>query len=185
MRSSSSCRDAGVKQFDWFPMIRGRLVAINGKTVTPDDFADERAKRLVDREFNLSHGAALPRAQQGGAGPLDGDDEAGALSVEEGLARDARPEARRHAALRHRRRHRPRAASPACARSTGVRCGSTSSSCSRRAEMPDVPADLHRRVPRARRRPRLRQRAQRATSRTSPTSTCRRRSRRCSACSTR
>ena len=29
--------DAGVKKFDWYPMIRGRLVALNGKTVTPAD----------------------------------------------------------------------------------------------------------------------------------------------------
>jgi putative ABC transport system permease protein len=35
-------------------MARGRLVAINGKTITPDDYAEERAKRLADREFNLS-----------------------------------------------------------------------------------------------------------------------------------
>ena len=41
-------------------MIRGRLIAIDGKAVAPDDFADPRAKRLVDREFNLSHSATLP-----------------------------------------------------------------------------------------------------------------------------
>ena len=32
-RSARSCADAGVARYDWFPMIRGRLVAINGKTV--------------------------------------------------------------------------------------------------------------------------------------------------------
>src|SRR4029453_15059373 len=37
-------RDAGVKRFDWYPMIRGRLIAVNGKTVTRDDFIEERAK---------------------------------------------------------------------------------------------------------------------------------------------
>ncbi|MBP9060187.1 MAG: FtsX-like permease family protein, partial [Rhodoferax sp.] len=31
-------RDAGVAKFDWYPMIRGRLVAVNGKTVTPQDY---------------------------------------------------------------------------------------------------------------------------------------------------
>lgn len=37
-----------------FPMVRGRLVAINGKPVSSADYGDERAKRLIDREFNLS-----------------------------------------------------------------------------------------------------------------------------------
>lgn len=53
-------RDNGVSKFDWYPMIRGRLVAINEKPVSPDDYADDRAKRLVDREFNLSNSADAP-----------------------------------------------------------------------------------------------------------------------------
>ena len=77
--------DAGVKRFDWFPMIRGRLVAINGTAVKPDDMVDERAKRLVDREFNLSHDAALPPHNQIVKGRWVAD-EANAVSVEEGLA---------------------------------------------------------------------------------------------------
>ena len=52
-------------------MIRGRLVAINGKPVAPDDFADDRAKRLVEREFNLSHSATLPAHNTVVGGPLD------------------------------------------------------------------------------------------------------------------
>ena len=64
-------RAAGVKKFDWFPMIRGRLVAINDKTVAPDDMADARAKRLLDREFNLSHGATLPAHNKVSAAALD------------------------------------------------------------------------------------------------------------------
>ena len=78
-------RDAGVRNFDWFPMIRGRLVAINGKTMAPDDFADDRAKRMVDREFNLSHAAARPEHNQVIAGRWT-DEEAGAISVEESIA---------------------------------------------------------------------------------------------------
>ena len=79
-------RDGGVKKFDWYPMIRGRLVAVNGKAVTPDDFEDDRARRLVDREFNLSNSAVMPTHNQltGGrwtAGEKD------AISVEEGLAK--------------------------------------------------------------------------------------------------
>jgi putative ABC transport system permease protein len=79
-------RDGGVKKFDWYPMIRGRLVAVNGKAVTPDDFADDRAKRLVDREFNLSNSADQPSHNQLVAGRwLAGEKDA--VSVEEGLAK--------------------------------------------------------------------------------------------------
>ena len=78
-------RDGGVTRFDWFPMIRGRLVAINGRDVTPEDFEDDRAKRLVDREFNLSHAAQQPSHNQVVAGRWT-PDEAGAISVEDGLA---------------------------------------------------------------------------------------------------
>ena len=66
-------------------MIRGRLVAINGKAVTPDDFQDERAKRLVDREFNLSNSAKQPSHNQVVAGRWTVG-EKDAISVEEGLA---------------------------------------------------------------------------------------------------
>ncbi|MFZ4478897.1 MAG: ABC transporter permease [Rhodoferax sp.] len=79
-------RAAGVSRFDWYPMIRGRLIAINDKAVTPDDYADERAKRLVEREFNLSHSATQPAQNKLVAG-LWTPDEQGAISVEEGLAR--------------------------------------------------------------------------------------------------
>jgi putative ABC transport system permease protein len=78
-------RDGGVKKFDWYPMIRGRLIAVNGKAVTPDDFEDDRAKRLVDREFNLSHAAQQPSHNQVVAGRWT-PDEPNAISVEDGLA---------------------------------------------------------------------------------------------------
>jgi putative ABC transport system permease protein len=77
---------AGVKRYDWFPMIRGRLLAVNGRAVTPSTYADERAARLVEREFNLSHGATLPAHNQVVAGRWT-DEEAEGLSVEEGLAK--------------------------------------------------------------------------------------------------
>ena len=78
--------DGGVKKFDWYPMIRGRLVAVNGKPVTPDDFTDDRAKRLVDREFNLSNAAKQPANNQIVAGQWR-DEEQGTVSVEEGIAK--------------------------------------------------------------------------------------------------
>lgn len=39
---------------DLFPMIRGRLLTVNGKTVSRENYQDQEAQRLVDREFNLS-----------------------------------------------------------------------------------------------------------------------------------
>jgi putative ABC transport system permease protein len=77
---------AGVTRYDWYPMIRGRLVAVNGQAITPDDYLDERAKRLVDREFNLSHSAHQPTQNQVVAGRWT-EQEQGAISVEEGIAK--------------------------------------------------------------------------------------------------
>ena len=79
-------RDGGVKKFDWFPMIRGRLVAVNDKPVTPDDFEDDRAKRLVDREFNLSNSEQAPSHNQIVAGRWT-PGEKDAISVEDGIAK--------------------------------------------------------------------------------------------------
>lgn len=76
---------AGIEKFDWYPMIRGRLVAINGRDVSPDDFSEDRAKRLVDREFNLSHGAVRPSSNLIVEGRWT-DEEKGAISMEEGIA---------------------------------------------------------------------------------------------------
>ena len=76
---------AGVGQYDWFPMIRGRLVAVNNRPVSPDDYPEDRAKRLVDREFNLSNAAEPPAHNQVVAGRWT-PQEKGAISVEEGLA---------------------------------------------------------------------------------------------------
>ena len=78
--------EQGVTRFDWFPMIRGRLVAVNGKAVSPDDYAEDRAKRLVDREFNLSHSAQRPPHNPIVAGRWT-EEEEGAVSVEEGIAK--------------------------------------------------------------------------------------------------
>ena len=76
---------AGVQSPDWFPMIRGRLVAINGRTVGPNDMAGDRGKRLIDREINLSHTTQLPDHN-----PLVGGqwqaEEADGVSVEQGIA---------------------------------------------------------------------------------------------------
>jgi putative ABC transport system permease protein len=80
-------RQAGVQRYDWYPMIRGRLVTINGKAVVPEDFTEDRAQRLVDREFNLSNSATVPEHNPVIAGRWT-DNEPDALSVEEGLAEE-------------------------------------------------------------------------------------------------
>jgi putative ABC transport system permease protein len=81
----AALEQAGVKRYDWFPMIRGRLVAINGQPVSGDSLSEERARRLVEREFNLSHAAARPAHNPLSAGQwTEGEDDA--LSVEQGLA---------------------------------------------------------------------------------------------------
>jgi putative ABC transport system permease protein len=47
-----------------FPMVRARLTAINGRAVGAADYADERAKRQIDREFNLSFMQTTPPGNQ-------------------------------------------------------------------------------------------------------------------------
>ena len=78
---------AGVQRYDWFPMIRGRLVTVNGQAVQPESYATDRAQRLVEREFNLSHAAERPAHNAVTAGRWT-PDEADGLSVEEGLAEE-------------------------------------------------------------------------------------------------
>jgi putative ABC transport system permease protein len=77
---------AGVARYDWYPMIRGRLVAINGQPVDESRYSDDRARRLVEREFNLSHAAQRPPHNEVVAGAWV-PEEADALSVEEGIAK--------------------------------------------------------------------------------------------------
>lgn len=79
-------KEAGVDRFDWYPMARGRLVAVNGQPVKPKDHADERAQRLLDREFNLSHAPTAPGHNEVVAGRYL-PEEADAFSVEDGLAK--------------------------------------------------------------------------------------------------
>jgi putative ABC transport system permease protein len=79
-------RDAGVNKLDWYPMVRGRLVAVNDVTVTPDSYTEERAQRLVDREFNVSFSVDKPEHNTVVAGAWRAEDTEG-LSIEEGIAK--------------------------------------------------------------------------------------------------
>ncbi|MBS1225124.1 MAG: hypothetical protein H6R24_1802, partial [Proteobacteria bacterium] len=73
-----------------FPMVRGRLTAINGRAVGPDDYDNPRAKRLVEREFNLSWADRLQEDNRILAGRWwnAGERGQGIASVEVGLAKD-------------------------------------------------------------------------------------------------
>ena len=74
------------------PMVRGRLSSVNQRPVSANDYSDERAKRLVEREFNLSWRADLPEGNVITAGRWFNTAEAGQalISVEEGLAKTLR-----------------------------------------------------------------------------------------------
>ncbi len=78
--------DAGVRKPDWYPMIRARLVAVNGNTVTPASYTEERAQRLVDREFNVSFSADQPEHNTVVAGAWQAEELDG-LSIEDGIAK--------------------------------------------------------------------------------------------------
>ena len=81
-----SLKDAGLTSPEFYPMVRGRLIEINGKDVTPNDFAEENAKRLIDREFNLSYTDQLPPGNQITSGKwIEGD--APQISMESGIAK--------------------------------------------------------------------------------------------------
>lgn len=77
---------AGMPQVRLFPMIRGRLVRINGKPVISKNYAEDRARRLVDREFNLSTTREVPAQNTVVVGKWF-DDSRPEASVEEGLAK--------------------------------------------------------------------------------------------------
>ena len=71
------------------PMVRGRLVAINDVPFDTRRLADERARRLGEREFNLSWTDVLPRGNRVVAGQWWKPDATGAAagaSLEEGIA---------------------------------------------------------------------------------------------------
>lgn len=71
-----------------YPMVRGRLVAINDRPVAPEDYVEDRAQRLVAREFNLSWAAYMQPGNQILAGEWWPEDYRGTplWSVEEGIA---------------------------------------------------------------------------------------------------
>ncbi len=78
----------GVKRPQTFPMVRARLVAINGKPVGAEDYSEERAKRQIEREFNLTYLSTLPTDNKITEGAWFGPEDLarGAISVEHWIA---------------------------------------------------------------------------------------------------
>jgi putative ABC transport system permease protein len=70
---------------DLYPMVRGRLVEVNARAVSEADYTEERARRLVEREFNLSYMNDLPGHNQLVAGRWF-DLSQKEVSVERGIA---------------------------------------------------------------------------------------------------
>lgn len=82
-------RDQGLPPPELYPMVRGRLLAINDRPIRAEDYADERTRGLVEREFNLSHMTEPPRHNTliGGRWFSAEDFARGALSIEAGIAK--------------------------------------------------------------------------------------------------
>jgi putative ABC transport system permease protein len=84
---------AGGLSSELAPMVRARLMKINGVEVSAAHYTDDRAQRLIDREFNLSMRSDLPAGNRQVAGrwfsPADlaARGQPAAASVEEGLAK--------------------------------------------------------------------------------------------------
>jgi putative ABC transport system permease protein len=76
----------GVREVTLYPMARARLVAIAGRPVSPDDYEEDRARRLAEREFNLSALAEPPPDNRIVAGRWWARGETRAFSVEAGIA---------------------------------------------------------------------------------------------------
>ncbi|BAO83275.1 predicted ABC-type transport system involved in lysophospholipase L1 biosynthesis, permease component [Serpentinimonas maccroryi] len=83
----ASLRAQGLERFDWYPMFRGRLVAINDQPIDLAALPTDRGRRLAEREFNLSHSAQPPSHNAIVAGRWQ-PEEPGSISVEDGLAED-------------------------------------------------------------------------------------------------
>jgi putative ABC transport system permease protein len=79
-------QQAGIPQVVLSPMVRGRLLSRNGQALSANDYAQERAQRLIEREFNLSYAPQLPEPGQIVAG-RDLATDAFEVSLETGLAK--------------------------------------------------------------------------------------------------
>jgi len=76
----------GIADVSLAPMIRGRLLQVDGRNISTTTYTEERAQRLVEREFNLSTLAELPAHNTITEGRWF-DDTQPEASVEQGLAK--------------------------------------------------------------------------------------------------
>jgi len=74
-------------QPELYPMVRGRLTAINERAINGDSYEEPRARALVERETNLSWMDKLPDGNQVVQGKWFPAGTTAELSVEEGLAK--------------------------------------------------------------------------------------------------
>lgn len=75
----------GMEAPEILPMIRGRLMDVNGEAVASQAYEDDRARRLSEREFNLSHASQLSEDVKISEGRWHGDSREPQWSVEKGL----------------------------------------------------------------------------------------------------
>ncbi len=74
------------KEIFYYPMVRGRLIARNGEEFVGHELKSMRAKRLLNREINLSYGEELPNHNEIVTG-RGIDPKANEVSIEEDFAR--------------------------------------------------------------------------------------------------
>jgi putative ABC transport system permease protein len=83
----------GIAMPELHPMVRARLIGINDRNVSPADYSDDRARRLVDREFNLSWATQMQKDNRLLAGQWWGESVGGGsirkdqFSMEDGIAK--------------------------------------------------------------------------------------------------
>lgn len=78
--------DAGISAPDFYPMVRGRLIGVNNRDIVPNNYAEDNARRLIDREFNLSYADRLPSGNRIISGNwIKGD--MPQISIETGIAK--------------------------------------------------------------------------------------------------
>ncbi len=77
------------RDIEFRPMVRGRLVELNGSPIDTRKFTEVRARRLAEREFNLSWTDRVPAGNRVVAGKFwaaGASGEAAGMSLEDGIA---------------------------------------------------------------------------------------------------